>query len=178
MPKTSPSFTYFRLPRTSWYKMFFSLVLMSCLVVVQLQSLQNNEIINLQFNSTLVTFQQSDYDTFRSDGFKVRSMVTCCTRCYQVSSMVTCCTRGGFLIRRSSAIRRSFAEFLRCDSRTMRRSFLKKIVCEFTGNLLISRTKFPENSRAIFLRNDLIIVRLSHLRNLAKKQRIAELRLM
>ena len=85
LPKTFPSFTYSWLPRTCWYQMFFSLVLTSCLVVVHLQSLQNNEIINLQFNSTLVTFQQSDYDTFRSDGFKVRSMVTCCTRCYQVS---------------------------------------------------------------------------------------------
>ena len=82
---TVPSFIYIQLPRTSWYKMFFSLVLTSCLVVVQLQSDQDNEIIKLQFNSTLVTFQQSDYDTFRSDGFKVRSMVTCCTRCYQVS---------------------------------------------------------------------------------------------
>ena len=85
LPKTFPSFTYSWLPRTYWYKMFIALVLTSCLVAVQLQALQDNEIINLQFNSTLVTFQQSDYDTFRSDGFKVRSMVTCCTRCYQVS---------------------------------------------------------------------------------------------
>ena len=38
--------------------------------------------------------------------------------------------------------------------------------------------KFPVNSRAIFLRNDFIIVRLSHLRNPAKNMRIAELRLM
>ena len=33
---------------------------------------------------------------------------------------------GGFLIRRSSAIRRFFAGFLRCDNRTIRKSFLKK----------------------------------------------------
>ena len=32
------------------------------------------------------------------------------------------------------------------------------------------RTKFPENSRAIFLRNDFIIVRLSHLRNRANRR--------
>ena len=53
---------------------------------------------------------------------------------------------GGFLIRRSSAIRR----FLRCDSRTIMKSFLKKIAHEFTGNLYKDRTKFPENSQAIF----------------------------
>ena len=55
----------------------------------------------------------------------------------------------------------------------------QKIALEFTENLHKIRTKFPENSRAIFfLRNDFIIVRLSHLRNPAKKFRIAELRLM
>ena len=42
---------------------------------------------------------------------------------------------GEFLIRRSSAIRRFFAGFQRCDSRTIMKSFLKKIVREFTGNL-------------------------------------------
>ena len=31
-------------------------------------------------------------------------------------------------------------------------------------------TKFPENSREIFLRNDYIIVRLSHLRNPANRR--------
>ena len=87
-------------------------------------------------------------------------------------------TWGGFLITRSSAIRRFFAGFLRCDSRTIMKSFLKKITREFTGNLHKNRTKFPENSRAIFFRIDFIIVRLSHLRNPAKNLRIAELRLM
>ena len=86
--------------------------------------------------------------------------------------------RGGFLIRRSSAIRRFFAGFLRCDSCIIMTSFLHKIPREFTGNLHTHRTKFPENSPAIFLRKDFIIVRLSHLRNPAKNLRIAELRLM
>ena len=86
--------------------------------------------------------------------------------------------RGGFLIRRSSAIRRFFAGFLRCDSRTIMKSFLKKIARKFTGNLHKNCIKFPENSRAILLRNDFIIVRLSHLRNPAKNLQIAELRLM
>ena len=49
---------------------------------------------------------------------------------------------GGFLIRRRSAIRKFFAGFLRCDSRTIMRSFLKKITRKFTGNLLKNRTKF------------------------------------
>ena len=59
-------------------------------------------------------------------------------------------TRGGFLIRRSSAIRRFFAGFVRCDSRTIIKSFLKKITREFIGNLHKNRMTFPENSRAIF----------------------------
>ena len=49
--------------------------------------------------------------------------------------------------------------------------------CNFS-NLHKNPTKFPVNLRAIFLRNDFIIVRLSHLRNPAKNLRIAELRLM
>ena len=63
-----------------------------------------------------------------------------------------------------------FAGYLRCDSLTIMKSFLKKIAREFTGNLHKDRTKFPENSRAIFLRNDFIIVRLSHLRNRANRR--------
>ena len=85
---------------------------------------------------------------------------------------------GGFLIRRSSAIRRFIAGFLKCDSRTIMKSFLEKIAHKLTGNLHKNPPKFPENSRAIFLRNDFLIVRLSHLRNTAKNLRIAELRLM
>ena len=57
---------------------------------------------------------------------------------------------GGFLIRRSSAIRRFFAGFLRCDSRTIMKSFLKKIDREFSGNFVRFLCKFPVNSRAIF----------------------------
>ena len=87
-------------------------------------------------------------------------------------------SRGRFLIKRSSAIRKFFAGFLRCDSRTIINSFLKKNAREFTEKLPKNRPGFPENSRAIFLRNDFIIVRLSLLRNLAKNLRIAELRLM
>ena len=34
--------------------------------------------------------------------------------------------------------------------------FLKEIARAFTGNLHTNRTKFPENSKAIFLRNDFI----------------------
>ena len=49
------------------------------------------------------------------------------------------------------------------------KSFPKKIAHELTGNLHKNPTKFPENSRAIFLRNDFIIVRLLHLRNPANK---------
>ena len=79
-------------------------------------------------------------------------------------------TRGGFLIRRSSAIRRFIAGFLKCDSRTIMKSFLKKIACELTGTLHKNPPKFPENSRAIFLRNDFIIVRLSYLRNPANRR--------
>ena len=86
--------------------------------------------------------------------------------------------RGGFLIRRSSAIRRFIAGFLTCDNRTIMKSFLKKIAGELIGNLHKNPPKFPENSRAIFLRNDFIIVRLSHVRNPAIYLRIAELRLM
>ena len=59
------------------------------------------------------------------------------------------------------------------------KSFLKKkIARELTGNLHKHPTKFPGNSRAIFLRNDFIIVRLLHLRNPAKNLLFAELRLM
>ena len=87
-------------------------------------------------------------------------------------------SRGGFLIRRSSAIRRFIAGFLKCVSRTIMKSFLKKFARELTGSLHKNPTKFPDNSRAISLRYDFIIVRLSHLRNPAKNLRIAELRLM
>ena len=87
-------------------------------------------------------------------------------------------SRGGFLIRRSSAIRRFIAGFLKCDNRTIMKSFLKKIACEFSGNFVGFLCKFPVNSQAIFLGNDFIIVRLSHFRNPAINLRIAELRLM
>ena len=87
-------------------------------------------------------------------------------------------TWGGFLIRRSSAIRRFFPGFLRCDNRTIMKSFLKKIVHEFSGNFVGFLCKFSVNSRAIFLRSDFMIVRLSHFRNPAINLRIAELRLM
>ena len=87
-------------------------------------------------------------------------------------------TWGGFLIRRSSAIRRFIAGILRCDNRTIMKSFLKNIAREFSGNFGGFLCKFPVKSRAIFLRNDFIIVRLSHLRNPAINLRIAELRLM
>ena len=83
----------------------------------------------------------------------------------------------GFLIRRSSAIRRFFAGFLRCDSLTIVKSFLKKIPGEFSGSFVRFLCKFPVNSRAIFLRNNFIIVRLLQPTN-AKNLRIAELRLM
>ena len=86
--------------------------------------------------------------------------------------------RGGFLIRRSSAIRRFFAGFLRCDHRTIIKSYLKEIAREFSGNFVGFLCKFPVNLRVIFLRNDFIIVRLSHFRNPAINLRIAELRLM
>ena len=48
---------------------------------------------------------------------------TPCTRSFEVAGVMI---RGGFLIRRISAIRRFFAGFLRCDSRTIMKSFLKK----------------------------------------------------
>ena len=67
---------------------------------------------------------------------------------FNTSSFVT--IRGGFLIRRSSAIRRFIAGFLTCDNRTIMKLFLKKIAREFTGNLHKNPPKFPENSRAIF----------------------------
>ena len=50
------------------------------------------------------------------------------------------------------------------------KSFLKIIARELTGNLHKNPTKLPENSRAIFLRNDFIIVRLLHLRNPANRR--------
>ena len=74
-------------------------------------------------------------------------------------------SRGGFLIRRNSAIRRFFAGFLRCDNRTIMKSFLKEIAREFSGNFVGFLCKFPVYSRAIFWGNDFIIVRLSHFRN-------------
>ena len=67
-------------------------------------------------------------------------------------------TRGRFLIRGSSAIRWFFAGFLRCDSRTIRKSFLKKIACDISGNFVRILCKFPVDSRAISFRNDFIIV--------------------
>ena len=62
--------------------------------------------------------------------------------------------RGGFLIRRSSAIRRFFAGFLRCDSRTIMKSFLKKIAREFSGNFVRFLCKFSVNLRAIIWKNE------------------------
>ena len=71
-----------------------------------------------------------------------------------------------------------FAGFLRCDNRTIMKSFLKKIAREFSGNFVGFLCKFPVNSWAIFLGNDFIIVWLSHFRNPAINLRIAELCLM
>ena len=45
------------------------------------------------------------------------------------------------------------------------KSFPKKIARKFSGNFVRFLCKIPVNSRAIFLRNDFIIVQLSHLRN-------------
>ena len=59
-------------------------------------------------------------------------------------------TWGGFLIRRSSAIRRFFTGFLRCDSRIIMKSFHKKFAREFSGNFGRFLYKFPVNSRSIF----------------------------
>ena len=73
-------------------------------------------------------------------------------------------------MKRSSAIRRFLAGFLRCDSRTIINSFLKKIARECTEKLPKNRPRFPENLRAIFLRNDFIIVRLSLLRKPANRR--------
>ena len=70
------------------------------------------------------------------------------------------------------------AGFLRCNRRTRMKSFLKKIARKFLGNFVGFLCKFPVNSRAIFLRNGFLIVRLSHLRNHVKNLQIAELRLM
>ena len=50
------------------------------------------------------------------------------------------------------------------------KSFFKKIARELTGNLHKNPTKFSKNSRAISLRYDFIIVRLSHLRNPANRR--------
>ena len=63
-------------------------------------------------------------------------------------------------------------------SSTIMKSFLKKIARELTENLHKNPMKFPDNSRAISLKYDFIIVRLSHIRNPAINLRIAELRLM
>ena len=49
--------------------------------------------------------------------------------------------RGGFLIRRSSAIRKFFAGFLTCDYRTIIKAFLKKSHCDFAENSQEYRTK-------------------------------------
>ena len=57
-----------------------------------------------------------------------------------------------------------------CDNRTIMKSFLKKIAGKFSGNFGGFLCKFPINSRAIFLRNDFIIVRLSHVRNPANRR--------
>ena len=49
------------------------------------------------------------------------------------SQLKKCRIWGGFLIRRSSAIRRFFAGFPRCDStRKLMRSFLKKVARELS----------------------------------------------
>ena len=93
--------------------------------------------------------------------------------CYhaQVGSLTT-----GVGLSSDAALR--FAGFLTCNNRTIVKSFLKKIARELIGNLHKNPPKFPENSRTFFLRNDIIIVRLSHVRNPAINLRIAELRLM
>ena len=57
---------------------------------------------------------------------------------------------GEFLIRRSSAIRRFFAGFVRCDSLTIMKSFLHKIAHEFSGSVVRFLCKFPVKSRAFF----------------------------
>ena len=56
---------------------------------------------------------------------------------------------GGFLIRRSTAIRWVFAGFLRCDSCTIMKSFLKKLLAnsqeiswDFCANFLSIRERF------------------------------------
>ena len=56
--------------------------------------------------------------------------------------------------------------------------FLKKIAHEFTGYLHKNRTKFSENSRAIFFEKRLHYCTTMHLKNPAKNLRIAELRLL
>ena len=57
--------------------------------------------------------------------------------------------RGGFLIRRSSAIRRFIAGFLKCDSCTIMKSFLKKSLAnsqeisgDFYANFMSIRERF------------------------------------
>ena len=65
-----------------------------------------------------------------------------------------------------------FAGFLRCDCRTIMKSFLKIIAHEYSKKFMRFLCKFPVESRAISLRNDFIIVRLPHLRNPAKNLRI------
>ena len=69
-------------------------------------------------------------------------------------------TRSGFLIRRSSAIRRFIAGFLKCDSRTIMKSFLKKnrsqILRKFRGMFMQISCQFasdkPINLRIAELR--------------------------
>ena len=69
---------------------------------------------------------------------------------------------GGFLIKRSSAIRRVFAGFLRCDLRTTMKSFLKKIAREFSGNLVRILCKFPVNSnRILYHQNNFLHILVS-----------------
>ena len=85
--------------------------------------------------------------------------------------------RGGFLIRRTSAIRRLFAGFLRYDSRMITQEIARKFPGNFVRLLLQISCEFAKH----FWRNNFIIVRLSHLRNPAKSSenlRIAKVRLM
>ena len=84
-------------------------------------------------------------------------------------------TRGGFLNRRSSAIRRFFAGFLRWHSRTIMKSFLKKIVLEFSEIFVRFLCKYLVNSWAIFFGET---TSLLYDYRISEILRIEELRLM
>ena len=78
-----------------------------------------------------------------------------------------------------AAIRRFFAGFLRCDSRTIMKSFYSKKLLANSQEIYIKISPFFLRIwERFFLRNDFILVRLLHLRDPAKNLRLAELRLM